>query len=97
MKFYNKLAKRGVFADNRVEHTTLIAMTKNNSYKEFIESGEFKLSLDYYDTPLTIDVAEYEDGIVRLIAYCGKFEVGRLLVPVADFKNNLKYYSENRK
>lgn len=103
MRFYEKIAKRGMFCDKRVEHTFLKVFTAQvpNGLDQLSEKGEFKFWLSYYEKILNVDVSLYNDGIVRVNLYVESVngelvEVGRLLVAEGNFFATVKHLINSR-
>lgn len=91
MRIYNKISKSGIFCDKRFEHFTLMNLISDGWFNDYLHLGETAFDVRFYGANTRVDVADYEDGIVRLIAYVGSVEVGRMLVSRNDFINNVKF------
>lgn len=97
MRIFNKISKGGIFCDKRFEHFTLLHLVKNGEFEEYEQFGETDFEVQFFEAVIRVDVADYADGIVRLIGYVGSVEVGRLLVGRGDFINNIKFLQKGGK
>lgn len=103
MRFYEKIAKNGMFCDKQVEHTFLKVFTEAmpTALDTLAEKGEFQFWLPYYKDIFNVDISLYQDGIVRVILYVegvnnGLVEVGRLLVEESNFFGTVKHLINSR-
>lgn len=101
MRLMNKVAKSGVFCDKRFEHFTVESLCRSNAMEVYKEQGSVDVCVSFYNTDYIVDVAEYEDGLVRLRAYISldknkECEIGRVVMMKDDFVGNIYYLTRQR-
>lgn len=101
MRLINKIAKSGVFCDKRFEHFMLESLCHSNAMGVYKEQGSVDVDVNFYHTDYIVDVADYEDGLVRLRAYISldknkECEIGRIVMLKDDFVGNIYYLTRQR-